>query len=410
ADKPGFKAKHDGGKHEAKRNKDQKHGKEENKMSVIMSVITGVVVVAIAVGTYMFMTGGKKEVTVPSILGLTLEEAQEKLKDTKFTIEEPVETRSDDKIEAGKIISQKPGANASVKKAAEISVVISTGPETGNIKVPEVEGLTYSVALKTLEDEKLQVVKIGEDSDTIKEGLIIRQSPEKGTMVAENTTVTVYVSTGAKVDVRVPSVEGMTEEKAKDELKTYGLEVGQITPEESSAAEGTVIRQEPSEGSQVPKGTAVNIVVSRGGRTVTQAPAQTKETREPTMYVHGSTAKPAQTHEATQEPAKQPEQPVKTPAAQVTAQPNRQTGQGETTTSAPSEPQQQKTKTLTVSFNDTVGETVRVRIEANGHEIYNKQHNKSEGGTQVQVKGTKDAEVKIYFDDRLVSTKTISFD
>jgi beta-lactam-binding protein with PASTA domain len=346
------------------------------------------------------MTGGKHEVVVPDLLGLTLEEAQEQIKGMDLTIVEPVLTQSDEETEAGKIIHQNPGANKSVKKNTEIVLTISTGAEvkSGDIKVPDLTSLTYSVALESLKNRNLKAVKIDEESDDVKEGLVIRQNPEKDAMVSEDTVVTVYVSSGSKTKVDVPSLKGMTKEKAAEELKAYGLEIGKTTKEESSEAEGTVIRQTPSEGSKVSKGSSVSIVISSGGTSATATPEATQKAQDDAMYLHDTTQKPQLVNTTT--PIKT-EPPTENKQAAATTAP---------TTESKGDSQEAQVKTLTVSFPDTVGETVQVRIEANGREIYNKTHNKSEGGTQVQVKGTKDTEVKIYFDGNLVSTKTISFD
>ncbi len=360
-----------------------------------LAVLSGILVVAIAFGTYMFMSGGKKEFVVPDLMGLTLEEAQDKIKDTEFTIIEPVSTKNDDdETKIGRIILQEPGANKAVsKKDTKITITISSGPEakTGEIKVPDISGLTYEVAEQMLRNEKLDALRIDEENDVIAEGYVIRQTPDKNEMVEENTIVTVYVSSGKKV--KVPSVEGMTREKAEEELKSYGL-TAKVSTEESSETEGTVIRQRPAANEEVAKNSSVSIVVSSGAAKHTRAPEPTTRSTENTMNLQDVTPKP----KATVTPK------TPTPESKATDTPKAtQANSGET---AP-EPQ---VKTLTVSFPDTLGETVRVRIEANGTEIYNSTHNKSEGGVRVPVKGTKDAEVKVYFDDSLVETRTISFD
>ncbi|MRS12581.1 MAG: Stk1 family PASTA domain-containing Ser/Thr kinase [Actinobacteria bacterium] len=65
--------------------------------------------------------------------------------------------------------------------------------------------------------------------------------------------------------VLVPTLSGLTEEQAKTELELVGLELGQITPENSDdVGLGLIITQDPAAGEKVAKGAVVNIVVSTG--------------------------------------------------------------------------------------------------------------------------------------------------
>lgn len=407
---------------------EHKKRKKYDKSSAVIAIITTIVIIAIAFGTYIFMTGGKKEIVTPSLLGLTLEEAQEKIKDKDFTIEEPVLTKSSEESEMGKIILQDPGANASVKAGTKIVVTIGTGPEakTGDIEIPSFDDLSYTAALKIINEKGLKAVKIEEDSESINEGFVIRQSPAEGTMVTKDAVVTLYISKGKKI--RVPSIEGMTQEKAEEELKKYDLNVGSIKTEESNAADGVVIGQSPEEGAQVEKNSKVNIIVS-GNAAATQIPEADVNSQGTTIYkpkvnagnnaAQNGVSDGNDINKATQRPVSATKAPVQNSEthsnsdntqSQTNNNNNSSNNNNNSNNSNSTEKNEEKTKTLTVSFNDSVGETVKVRVEANGREIHNETHKKSEGGIQIPVKGTRDAEVKIYFDDQLVTTKTISFD
>lgn len=61
----------------------------------------------------------------------------------------------------------------------------------------------------------------------------------------------------------VTSVVGQTETDAKNTITNAGLNVGTVTYEASSEyAEGIVIKQTPSDGTQVARNSNVNLVVS----------------------------------------------------------------------------------------------------------------------------------------------------
>ena len=342
--------------------------KKEDKLAVIFALITIGIILVIAFGTYFFIRGGSREVVVPDLLNMTLEEAQKAIEGKDIKIAEEYETQPSDDVEEGHIIFQDPGANKSVKKNTEIKLVISSGNGDGDIEVPSVLEMSYDSAAKLLKEKGLKVEKKTEDSDSVSEGSVIRQDPVKGSKVNAGDTVVLYVSTGSEDKISVPSLTGSSQSKAESSLKSAGLQVGNISKESSDQPAGTVIRQSPASGSKVSKGSFVNIVLSDGTET---APTETPKVTETPKDNHTSHT------QATPVPTAQP----------ITKQ-----------------------KTLTITFPSWVNDTVNVRVVANGTVIHNQDHSKSEGGTRITVKGSKDATVEIYLDGKLTDTKTITFD
>ncbi len=109
-------------------------------------------------------------------------------------------------------------------------------------------------------------------------GQVIEQSPEGGAEAKEGTVVELIVSKGPEM-TQVPSVVEMPEEQARQAITAAGL-VPEPLPSENSptVAEGLVVRQEPTPGAEVPKGSSVQYVVSRGRSTVV-VPDVRKQTR-----------------------------------------------------------------------------------------------------------------------------------
>ncbi len=374
----------DGGGNVAKKGKKRQkteQEKKEDRLAVIFAVITLVIIVAIGTGTYLFIRGGAREVIVPDLLNLTVEEAEKKVEGTEFTIAEKYEEKESDEVEKGHIISQDPGANKSVKKNTQITLVVSKGKggdeDDEEIKVPDVVELDYDAAVKALKEKGLKAEKKEEASDSVAEGSVIRQDPEEGEKANKNDTVKLYVSIGSKEKYIVPNLEGNTRTKAESALKAAGLQLGSVSKEKSNKPEGTVISQNPSKDSEVSKNSFVNIVLSEGAET---APETTKTPESNTSAAGGQTGGGSGTTASVQ----------KTP----------------TPTVAPIK----KQKVLTIVFPETVGETVNVKVVANGKVIHNQDHSKSEAGTRIPVEGSKNAEVEIYLDGVLTEKKTISFD
>ena len=207
--------------------------------------------------------GTPKDTETPELLGLTLEEAKEKLQNTKFIINDDVKEAFSAEFEAGKIMLQEPKAGKVVKENSQIVLTISKGIEM--TVVPKVAGETsYEAAVTKLTDAKLKAEKVGETNEKIPEGTVIKQEPEANTEIAAGETVKVYVSLGSgKEKVAVTYVIGKTEEAAKKELEGGKLAVEVVYEEDASKADGTVLRQSLGVGEVVEEGTKVILTVNK---------------------------------------------------------------------------------------------------------------------------------------------------
>ena len=137
-------------------------------------------------------------------------------------------------------------------------------PGQSGIAVTDVVGKSYTEAYASLTNAKLLVVKVYQESETIALDQVISTDPIAGTRVPENTSITVYVSSGAQL-VLVPSLLGMTEEQAKVTLANAKLNIGTITQANSAATPlGQVTASDPLVNAQVAPGTTVNLVISNG--------------------------------------------------------------------------------------------------------------------------------------------------
>jgi serine/threonine-protein kinase len=137
-------------------------------------------------------------------------------------------------------------------------------PGQSGIAVADVVGKSYTEAYATLTNSQLLVVKVFETNETAPLDQVLRSDPAAGTRVPENTSITLYVSSGAQL-ILVPSLLGMTEEQAKVALTNAKLNIGTITQANSaSALLGQVTATDPLTNAQVAPGTLVNLVISNG--------------------------------------------------------------------------------------------------------------------------------------------------
>ncbi len=131
-------------------------------------------------------------------------------------------------------------------------------------KVPAVLAQSEAVAKQRIQGAGLGVKVERAFSDTVKRGKVIRTDPEPGDRIRDNDTVTLTISKGPET-VALPDLKGYRLDKAKDRLKSAGLEPGLVTREFSDEViRGQVIRTEPGAGTKASSGSAVALVVSRG--------------------------------------------------------------------------------------------------------------------------------------------------
>ena len=137
---------------------------------------------------------GEASVEIPSLEGLTQEEAQERLDESGLALGEAGEASSDSAAE-GTVVEQDPQAGASVEPETSVNVTLSSGPERAS--VPDLAGLGVAEAERALAEANLELGRQDEaPSDSATEGTVVEQDPAGGTEAEEGTVVDVVVSTG----------------------------------------------------------------------------------------------------------------------------------------------------------------------------------------------------------------------
>ncbi|MDO4911019.1 MAG: Stk1 family PASTA domain-containing Ser/Thr kinase [Corynebacterium sp.] len=149
------------------------------------------------------------------------------------------------------------------------SPLLSTTNTASNVTIPSVADLTQQDATNALSTLGLRVQVVQESSATIARGNVISVSPDTGSQVPANSTVTLTVSSGREV-TEVPDVSNKTTAEAQQLLADAGLSLDSVVRQEASdtVENGKIIEQSPSAGSQVSKGSRVTVTVSTGVATV----------------------------------------------------------------------------------------------------------------------------------------------
>jgi len=182
----------------------------------------------------------------------------------------------------------------------KVGLTVSAGP--GSAKVPGgLAGTSQGEAEDQIEEAGFvpQVVKA--NSESVDAGLVIRSSPSGGSTATRGSTVVLTVSRGQK-EVKVPVVVGAQRSLAVQQIRGRGLSPS-VAEEESSKPAGQVISQSPSAGSELPRGSTVSIVVSKGEEQARVPNVIGKERKEAVEAVREAGLEPSVSEEETEVPS-----------------------------------------------------------------------------------------------------------
>ena len=144
----------------------------------------------------------------------------------------------------------------------------SSSSQEGDIEVPNFEGYTVEQAEKEAEKLGLKINVSEKDYSDMDEGKIIAQSPIKGEMVTEGTTIDVAVSLGQK-SFTMPNVVGEEKDKAIEEITSLGGQKPEIEYEFSDdVKEGLVMEQNPAAQTETDSTKKIVLKVSKGAEDV----------------------------------------------------------------------------------------------------------------------------------------------
>ena len=217
--------------------------------------------------TGAFLAFGKfwsmSEVVVPNVVGKQVDTARNILLNNNLRVS--VTDTFNDKVVAGYVISQTPEGGATVKEQRTVTIVVSKGPEI--TVVPDVRGLKRRDAELAIKNAGLTLGRVEEqNAPDAPADTVINQNPRPPAQVSKGTPIDLTVSKEAGPrKVVVPDLRGTPLNTVASQLESVKLRVGTITegPSDRYPA-GTIIGQNPSPGTEVNEGTAIDLSAARG--------------------------------------------------------------------------------------------------------------------------------------------------
>jgi serine/threonine-protein kinase len=174
-------------------------------------------------------------------------------------------SRYSDVVAIGLVVDQFPQAGTLITQSSVVTYAVSLGPDS--VPVPDVQRLRAKDAHGMLERAGFQIQEQQEQSDTVGNGFVIRQSPQPGDRLPRGETITIVVSIGN--DVTMPELAGLSEDEAKRRIAAAGLvwsfsdyqgcdKLGDLC---NTYGPGIVVSSVPRVGTVVQRGTAVTLGV-----------------------------------------------------------------------------------------------------------------------------------------------------
>ena len=236
--------------------------KKHKKWWIILLVILALLGIGTAV---FFASGGRGEVEIPDVSGLSEASARDTLAKAKLEVATKTEEIPDEQIEEGDVVKTDPAAGTTVKQNREVTLYVSTGKK--KIKLDDYTGMNFdevSSRLKKLGFPANSIEKKDEFSDEVENGRIISQSDEEGTEVDPTTDkITFVVSQGAQPTMG--DYTGQNYDPVRGILSSNGYKrISETYDYSDTVPAGSIISQFPSYGEPLTENSYISFVVSQG--------------------------------------------------------------------------------------------------------------------------------------------------
>jgi len=214
-----------------------------------------------------FFAPAQKTVATPALVGTTLNDAYNTV--GRMHLKATVLRRTpSDQYPKDVVMRQSPPAGAQVREGRSISLVVSTGVQI--FAMPDLRYESLREVGLDLSHYKLQLGKTKiVPSDEVPANRVVAQAPPPLSSVRAGSVVNVELSKGGPQQIRVPNLERMSIDRAREEAKRAHVQIGQIvwTPfGRYGPRRGDVVRQRPGAGSLIDASQLVSLQVSAGPR------------------------------------------------------------------------------------------------------------------------------------------------
>lgn len=200
---------------------------------------------------------GPESVTLPTLEGLTLEDAKKTLSELGVKVNS-VTYKDSSEFKAGVVISSSVASGTVVSSGSKVDLTVASGSQT----VPNFVGMTQELAKTELKKGTFNVTFVEEKSDG-PAGVVIKQSKEAGSSTSDPDITLTVSSAKEDYDTEIPDLYGKSKDEAQKALASLGFM--RIKTVEVEAKEGStgVLATVPSAGQKSSVSETVVVVVAK---------------------------------------------------------------------------------------------------------------------------------------------------
>ena len=214
----------------------------------------------VSFGVSMRIALRSREVEVPKLQGLTVNEATAALGDLGLGLRVDDIHRPDNRIPSGRVMQQDPAPGTTARRQRTIRVWISAGPHVTT--VPQLIGQSERTARIRLQQDGVEIGPVSEfrSADYAADAIVAQNPPP----TSKAPQVSLLLNRGEQAQTFVmPDVIGMDGTKAADVLRARGFRVSIVgTQQTPGVPPGTIIRQQPVGGFQFAPSDTISLEVS----------------------------------------------------------------------------------------------------------------------------------------------------
>ncbi|NMP22407.1 protein kinase [Sulfobacillus sp. DSM 109850] len=201
-------------------------------------------------------------ISVPNFKGMALSQARGRAQSMGLSLD-VVGHQSSTKVAKNHVLTERPSPGTRIKASQPVDVVVSSGPRKETL--PGVTKETLYQAKQELVNTLGLRVRVRHVASSQQSGLVLRQSPGAGTVVAAGSRVTLWVSKGSSTAANVmPNLVGLSVPKAASLLASMNVTIGTPSPMYSTEPPNTIIDQSPAPFSSLQGVTGVSVTTSNG--------------------------------------------------------------------------------------------------------------------------------------------------
>jgi len=252
------------GKNKGKKDKKKKKGtKPKRKKWPVVLILTSLLIILMGILVLTTDIFGGKDVKVPDVHNMQLEDAIKELKKANFVIGDTIE-KPDNEIQENYVIKTNPKAGSMKAEGTKITIYVSTGKET--IEMEDYRGEYFDDVQALLADQEInfQSIEVNEEYSNKQEGIILDQSPAPGKKVVPEDTKLIFTISKGEQSISLKDLTNYTTEDLNDYMRATGIKITMTEQYHDSIPKGKVISQNVKPGTSLQKGATVHVIVSKG--------------------------------------------------------------------------------------------------------------------------------------------------